>query len=189
MDEESLRIGDYIFFARDIRRVELLRKEACLPVRDWPEAKEEIALWFSERWGAPPEFCRKSVIDCLCNENGAPQWYVVVRGSRIVAGCGVIENDFHERKDLAPNVCAVFVEEDCRGRGIAGFMLRHVCGDMAAMGFDTLYLMTDLDGFFERYGWQFLCTARRDGGELSRIYVHRQEPEQETENIIPERMV
>ena len=27
---------------------------------------------------------------------------------------GVIENDFHDRKDLTPNVCAVYTEEDCR---------------------------------------------------------------------------
>ncbi len=38
----------------------------------------------------------------------------------IVAGLGVIENDFHNRKDLAPNVCAVYTEEDCRCKGIAG---------------------------------------------------------------------
>lgn len=29
---------------------------------------------------------------------------------------GVIENDFHDRKDLTPNVCAVYTEEyRCQG--------------------------------------------------------------------------
>lgn len=29
-------------------------------------------------------------------------------GDKIAGGMGVIENDFHDRKDLAPNVCAVW---------------------------------------------------------------------------------
>ena len=43
---------------------------------------------------------------------------------------GVIENDFHDRKDLAPNVCAVYVEQEYRRRGIAGKLLNDVCEDM-----------------------------------------------------------
>lgn len=176
VEEESLEIGDQVVFESQIRRIELLRPEACIPVRDWPEAKEEIALWFHERWHVPLEAYRESIRDCLARETGVPQWYVVVRGSRIVAGCGVIENDFHERKDLAPNVCAVYVDEACRGKGIAGFLLQTVCDDMAAMGVDTLYLLTDHTGFYERYGWEFLCMVRGSDGEPSRMYVHRAEP-------------
>ena len=180
VEEESLRIGEYIFFESYIREVELLRREACIPVRDWLEAKEEIAVWFHERWHIPLEAYRESINDCLGlgEEGGIPQWYVVVRGNRIIAGCGVIENDFHERKDLTPNVCAVYVDEEYRGQGIAGFMLQFVCDDMAAMGFDTLYLLTSHVGFYERYGWQFLCKARGDDGEMSRVYVHHAKPEQ-----------
>lgn len=59
----------------------------------------------------------------MSGEKGAvPQWYVVVQGDKIIAGLGVIENDFHDRKDLSPNVCAVHVEEAYRCRGIAGEM-------------------------------------------------------------------
>ncbi len=172
VEEESLRIGDHMIFENDIREIELLREEACFPVRDWPEAKEEIAVWFHERWHIPLEVYRESIRECLGKEAGVPQWYVISRGNRIIAGCGVIENDFHERKDLTPNVCAVYVDEEFRNQGFAGFMLQYVCDDMAAMGFDTLYLLTDHIGFYERYGWQFLCMARGSDGELSRMYVH-----------------
>ena len=45
-------------------------------------------------------------------KTGITQWYVIVDGQRnIIAGAGVIENDFHDRKDLTPNLCALFVEE------------------------------------------------------------------------------
>ena len=45
---------------------------------------------------------------------------------------------------------------------------------MRERGIDTLYLLTDHDSFYERYGWEFFCMARGDGeAELSRMYVHR----------------
>ena len=171
-DIEGLMIEDTLIYADFIAEIELLRPEVCIPVRDWIEATEEIAAWFHERWGVPLEAYRQSIRDCLRQEESTvPQWYVVVRGSRIVAGCGVIENDFHERTDLAPNVCAVYVDEPYRKQGIAGFMLQYVCEDMAQMGFPTLYLLTDHTGFYERYGWRFCCMARGSDGELSRMYV------------------
>ena len=42
--------------------------------------------------------------DALPTEKGFPQWYLAINGSKIIGGLGVIENDFHERKDLSPNV-------------------------------------------------------------------------------------
>lgn len=87
----------------------------------------------------------------------------------------MIENDFHDRKDLTPNVCAVYVEEEFRCRGIAGKMLEIVCRDMKEKGIDTLYLITDHDSFYERYGWEFYCMVQGDGEEeMTRMYVHRE---------------
>ena len=102
-----------------------------------------------------------------------PQWYVAVENGQIIGGIGVIENDFHNRKDLTPNVCAVYVEENYRCQRIAGKLLEYVCEDMRSFGLETLYLITDHTGFYERYGWKFLCMAQGDGEvDLSRMYVY-----------------
>ena len=171
-EEELLQIGDTVLFADEIEEIILLRTEVCIPVRDWPEAKEEIAAWFAQRWSIPLETYRDSIRACLGNETGIPQWYVVVRGGTIIAGCGVIENDFHARRDLTPNACNLYVDEAYRSQGVAGFLLRYVCDDMARLGYRTLYLLTDHTGFYERCGWTFHCMARCDDGTLSRMYVH-----------------
>lgn len=93
---------------------------------------------------------------------------------RIIGGLGVIENDFHNRKDLAPNVCAVYTEQDKRCRGVAGALLNYVCTDMKDKGIATLYLVTDHTSFYERYGWEFLCMVQGEGEpELSRMYLHK----------------
>ncbi len=141
---------------------------------DKPQMKQQAAQWFHEKWGIPLEAYLESIDDCLNKGNAVPQWYVVVEKNRIIGGAGVIENDFHDRKDLTPNVCAVYTEEDRRGKGVAGALLNYVCADMKEKGMDTLYLVTDHTSFYERYGWEFLCMVQGDGEmEMTRMYIHR----------------
>ena len=143
-------------------------------LRDCPEQKDETAAWFHDKWGIPLEAYRESMEQCLAGGSPVPQWYMAVEDGRIIGGLGVIENDFHDRKDLTPNVCAVYVEEAHRCRGIAGALLSRVCGDMAGMGIHTLYLLTDHTSFYERYGWEFFCMAQGDGEDRpSRMYIHK----------------
>ena len=149
---------------------------AIIRLTDCPNLKEQAAQWFHEKWGIPLEAYLESMEECLAGSSPVPQWYLAMEDGRIIGGMGVIENDFHDRKDLAPNVCAVYTEEDKRGRGIAGALLHYVCSDMQKNGINTLYLVTDHTSFYERYGWEFLCMVQGDGEpEMSRMYIHRQE--------------
>ncbi len=141
---------------------------------DKPEIKEQAAKWFHEKWGIPLEAYLESMEECLDGKNPVPQWYMAMEKNRIIGGMGVIENDFHDRKDLAPNVCAVYTEEDRRCNGIAGALLDFVCGDMKEKGIAVLYLVTDHTSFYERYGWEFLCMVQGDGEpDMARMYIHR----------------
>lgn len=141
---------------------------------DRPDLKERAAQWFHEKWDIPLEAYRESMDECLTQKSAVPQWYLAMEDGQILGGLGVIENDFHDRKDLAPNVCAVYTEEAKRGQGIAGALLDMVCKDMSDRGIDTLYLVTDHTSFYERYGWKFLCMVQGDGEPgLTRMYVHK----------------
>lgn len=143
-------------------------------IKDKPELKNRAAEWFHNKWDIPTSAYLDSMEDSLNDDCAVPQWYVVLYNNRIIAGLGVIENDFHDRKDLRPNVCAVYVEEEYRCHGIAGKILKFVCEDMKDKGIDTLYLVTDHTSFYERYDWEFLCMVQGDGEtEMSRMYIHR----------------
>lgn len=98
----------------------------------------------------------------------------MLENNEIIAGVGVKENDFHERKDLTPNVCALYVEEKYRCRGIAGKLLKLVRDDMENKGIAPLYLITEHTSFYERYGWEFLCMVKEeDSDNMIRMYVHQ----------------
>ena len=146
---------------------------AFLTLRERPALMEALAAWFHEKWGVPKE----AYLECMSAYLGGETeygWYFCLDGERIVGGLGVIDNDFHDRKDLTPNVCAVYTEESCRGQGIAGRLLTMAVEDMRARGISPLYLVTDHTGFYERYGWEFYCLAQGDGEpEPTRLYIHR----------------
>ena len=122
------------------------------------------------KWGIPLEEYLTSIDECIEGMAAVPQWYIMTDEGRIIAGAGVIANDFHDRKDLTPNVCALYVEPELRCRGIAGQLLAHICKDMAAKGIGTLYLVTEHTSFYERYGWEYLCMVQGDDGEQMRMY-------------------
>lgn len=144
-----------------------------ISLRQRPDLKDAAADWFHEKWGVPREAYLER-ISAYLNRETEYGWYLCLAGGRIVGGLGVIENDFHDRKDLAPNVCAVWTEADHRGQGIAGGLLKRVVEDMKEKGISPLYLVTDHVGFYERYGWEYLCAARDEGtGQETRVYIHR----------------
>lgn len=142
-----------------------------LNLREHRELSEAAAAWFHVKWGVPLEAYRESIEACIRGEEPVPQWFLAMKGHDILGGLGVIENDFHQRRDLSPNVCAIYVEEAYRCRGIAGALLHHACAEMAGYGIHTLYLVTDHTSFYERYGWEFLCMVQEeDSPDMTRMY-------------------
>ena len=144
-----------------------------ITLREAPMLMDTAASWFNSKWGVPKE----AYLDCMESYlSGETEfgWYLCLDGDKIVGGMGVIENDFHDRKDLTPNVCAVYTEESHRKQGVAGVLLNMVVDDLKSKGVSPVYLVTDHTGFYERYGWEFYCMAQGDGeSEMTRLYIHR----------------
>ena len=146
---------------------------AYITLRQRPDLKSAAAAWFHDRWGVPEE-AYLSCMDAFLSGETEYGWYLCLDGERIVGGLGVIDNDFHDRRDLTPNICAVYTEEAWRCRGIAGRLLDLAVEDLRAKGVTPVYLVSDHIGFYERYGWEFLCLAQGDGEDHpTRMYIHR----------------
>ena len=143
-----------------------------ISLRERPEIMAEAAAWFHDKWHVPME-AYLSCMEAYLREETEYGWYLCLKDDQIIGGLGVIENDFHDRKDLTPNICAVFTEEAHRCQGIAGRLLHFAVEDLRIRGLSPVYLFTDHTGFYERYGWEFLCMAQGDGEKTpSRMYVH-----------------
>ena len=144
-----------------------------ITLRENPELKDSAANWFHSKWGVPTEAYLECMEAYLKGETELG-WFLCLDGTQIVGGLGVIENDFHDRPDLTPNVCAVYTEESHRCQGIAGKLLNMAVEDLRGKGISPVYLVTDHTNFYERYGWEFLCMVQGDGEpDMTRMYIHR----------------
>ena len=150
-----------------------MEKYQYITLREKPELVDKAAAWFNSKWGVPKE----AYLECMeayLKQETKLGWFLCLDGDQIVGGLGVIENDFHDRPDLTPNVCAVYTEESHRCQGIAGKLLNMVVDELRSNDISPAYLVTDHTGFYERYGWEFLCMVQGDGEpDMTRMYIHR----------------
>lgn len=80
--------------------------------------------------GIVPQEAYLECMEAYLNNETEYGWYLCLDGGHIVGGLGVIGNDFHDRKDLMPNVCGLYTDKDYRCQGIAGQLLDIVVKDM-----------------------------------------------------------
>lgn len=158
---------------REIFEESRMNEYRIITLRERADLKDMAAEWFHSKWGVP----REAYLECMnayLNRETEYGWYLCLDGEKIISGMGVIENDFHDRKDLTPNVCAVYTEKEYRCKGIAGKVLDYVVEDCRKRDISPLYLITNHIGFYEKYGWEFLCMVHGDdGAEMTRMYIHR----------------
>ena len=142
-----------------------------IDLKNYPNLLAEAASWFSSCWGIPKEAYLECMQDYL-NDVTNYGWYLCLDDNKIIGGLGVIKNDFHNRVDLYPNICAVYVNEKYRNNGIAGKLLNLAVEEMKKKGVSPIYLVTDHVGFYERYGFEFYTFVKQEDDE-SRLYIHR----------------
>ena len=79
-------------------------------IKERPDLCEEAAQWFHSKWEVPADAYLESMKASLLEDEPVPGWYLCLYGDTIIGGAGIIENDFHNRTDLTPNLCALYVE-------------------------------------------------------------------------------
>lgn len=142
-----------------------------ISIKDNASYAQSAIDWFSSKWGIDRKEYEKSFDDCLNKNESIPQWYLAIdENNEIVGGCGLIQNDFVDRTELSPYLCALFVEEKARGYALGGKLLFDARRDGAKLGFDKLYLCTDHTSYYEKYGWKHIGTGNHPWGDTSRIY-------------------
>jgi GNAT superfamily N-acetyltransferase len=140
-------------------------------LHDHIELTDQAAVWFNQKWDIPTETYRTSIIASQ-KDNYLPRWFVIMDEGKIVAGCGIIDNDFHQRPDLTPNICAVYVQEDYRHQGLARQLLDRACDYLQDRGFHNVYLITTHTQFYEKCGWEYYGMIKENNEHLIRMY-HR----------------
>jgi N-acetylglutamate synthase-like GNAT family acetyltransferase len=91
-----------------------------------------------------------------------------------IMGCaGLLTNDFISCMDLWPWLSAIYIDEHYRGNAYGSLLITRLKQDAAKAGFPKVYLSTNHIGYYEKYGFEYVCAGYHPWGESSRVYECR----------------
>ena len=141
-------------------------------IRDNPQYKERAIAYFQEKWATDKSKAvyQDSISRSLVTKSVLPIWYLLTDKNKIIGCAGLITNDFISCGDLWPWLCALYIEESYRGNAYGSLLIAQIKQDAAQAGFRKIYLCTDHIGYYEKYGFEYICDGYHPWGERSRVY-------------------
>ncbi|MDE1266222.1 GNAT family N-acetyltransferase [Vibrio aestuarianus] len=141
-------------------------------VNNSPKSVIECAKYIHSKWGSQENYLyfENAILNSSKIEDSIPQFYVLVNGDEIVGCFGLIINDFVSRHDLYPWFSSLFIEPVHRGNSLSKTMFDYASKVVKSMGYSSMYLTTDHDGLYEKFGWERIEDAYEPSGEATRVY-------------------
>jgi len=122
------------------------------------ETAELVYNWWNEEEGLPKEIV-KEFIESRCSKAKIPAVFVAIMGDEVVGTVSLISNNIDFRQDLYPLITLFFVKENYRHLGIATKLMQYLI-NYCDNKFDSVYLTTKLDGFYEKLGFEYVETCK-----------------------------
>lgn len=99
-----------------------------------------------------------------------PITYVCKHNGKIIASASLYRCDSVTRQDLTPWIANVYVELDYRKLGIAKALQDMVVNKAKELGYKQIFLWTGLNGYYEKYGWDYIEDIYLERGGTARLY-------------------
>ena len=134
---------------------------------------DEAINFFWKQWGTQEnyKFYQDCIIHSCDTKSDVPRFYIAVQNNSIIGSYALLRNDLISRQDLSPWLACLFVVPELRGNEFGAALLKHAVEETHNKGFENLYLCTDLEGYYEKYGWDYMKNAYIFNGDPTKVYV------------------
>jgi GNAT superfamily N-acetyltransferase len=153
-----------------------------------PDLFDEAVKVFWNQWGNEKNY--RFYQDCMIHSckttDEIPRFYIALLKESIIGTYALIRNDLNSRQDLYPWLACLYVYPEHRGNGIGAHLLQHALQETRRKGFKNLYLSTDLEGYYEKYGWIHSTVTYGVSGGSIKVYEKstQSKPLSDTENLM-----
>ena len=98
---------------------------------------------------------------------------MLVEGDELISFCTFAEKDDIQPTELTPWIGWVYTYPQHRGNHYAGRLLSYAWELAKAQNQDSIYISTNTEGLYEKYGYEFYGIMKDIDGEDSRVYVRK----------------
>ncbi len=108
------------------------------------------------------------------SENAFTEWerVIVALNENDIAGyCTVAKNDCIPDLPYTPYIGYLFVDEKYRGRRLSQQLISYAMSYLKTLGFLRVFLVSDHENFYEKYGFRVIDRKSAPWGEIEKIYM------------------
>ena len=135
-------------------KIEYLDEVARLEYEEWADNKEKNKNERIEK--------KKIKISNMFKDNSFCK-LILLDKDILVGFISLFPNDGEEEKDLTPWYATMYVKKEYRNQGCSKVLHSAILSEAKNRGFTTLYLKTDLNNYYEKFGAIFI--KRLNSGE------------------------
>ncbi len=139
---------------------------------------DEKAYWLSKiegcDWDAGKYLAfllKTDGLDALVGEGA--RVLMLTEGDELISFCTLAKYDDVQPTELTPWSGWIYTFPAYRGRRLAGRLLEYAEDLARADGAEDLYISTNHDGLYEKYGYEFLRYDKDVEGEDTKVYIKR----------------
>ena len=133
----------------------------------------EVISYLWKEWGTENNyiFVERIIKNITQSQtNDLPQVYIATKNNKLVGIITLLRNDLKSRQDLFPWLACLYVCEEYRGLHIGEALQKHVLQESKKMEYEKVYLITKLEGYYEKIGWNLMGYEPLVSGEMTKVY-------------------
>lgn len=89
---------------------------------------------------------------------------------KICGYCTVARTDCIPKVSYTPYIGYLFVDEEYRGCRLSQKLIQHSMNYLKSVGFDEVYIVSDHENLYEKYGFEVIDRKMAPWGSLEKIY-------------------
>lgn len=97
--------------------------------------------------------------------------FAALDDGEIVGFCTFLREDYYPDQRYWPWISSIFVDERVRGRRISGLLIEKAEAYARACGFARVYIPSDIQGLYEKYGYAKVDELVNYGGDVDSVYM------------------
>ena len=131
-------------------------------IKDKEEYLKEYIKLCSKEWGTSKngkelENYIKRKLDSIKKDDKVISILALIEDKTMLGFISLFKYDGDERKDLTPWYATMYVKEQYRDKGYSKILNNAILKEAKELGYNKVYLKTDLDNYYEKFGAIFIA--------------------------------